>query len=85
MPGQPSAGALWRWTQFGVRAAGQAVRLKHIRVGRRIYTTRAWLNEFFEASAALNARTPAGRPTTAALQPTVAHAAAVAALEEAGL
>lgn len=46
-PGRPSSNCVWRWCRQGVKAAsGQRVRLKHMRFGSRIYTTRKWLNEF---------------------------------------
>ncbi|HRQ01000.1 MAG TPA: DUF1580 domain-containing protein [Terrimesophilobacter sp.] len=46
-PGRPSPNCVWRWCREGVKAAsGQRVRLKHVRFGSRIYTTRRWLNAF---------------------------------------
>ncbi len=46
-PGRPSANCVWRWCRGGVKAAsGSRVRLKHVRFGSRIYTTRQWLNDF---------------------------------------
>lgn len=46
-PGRPSANCVWRWCREGVKAAsGTRVRLKHVRFGSRIYTTRAWLEAF---------------------------------------
>lgn len=46
-PGRPSPNCVWRWCREGVKAAsGQRVRLKHVRFGSRIYTTRQWLNAF---------------------------------------
>lgn len=43
-PGRPSPNCVWRWCREGVKAAsGQRVRLKHVRFGSRIYTTRQWL------------------------------------------
>ena len=51
-PGKPHCSALWRWSRHGLRARnGERVRLKHIRVGGRIFTTRPWLNGFFAAVA----------------------------------
>lgn len=39
--------ALWRWCRKGIKArSGQRVFLKHIRSGRRLMTTQAWLDEF---------------------------------------
>lgn len=46
-PGRPSSNCVWRWCREGVKAAsGQRVRLKHMRFGSRIYTTRLWLHDF---------------------------------------
>lgn len=46
-PGRPSPNCVWRWCREGVKAAsGQRVRLKHVRFGSRIYTTRQWLSAF---------------------------------------
>jgi hypothetical protein len=46
-PGRPSPNCVWRWCREGVKAAsGTRVRLKHVRFGSRIYTTRQWLNDF---------------------------------------
>lgn len=39
--------AIWRWCRKGIKArSGQRVHLKHIRSGRRLLTTQAWLDEF---------------------------------------
>ena len=49
-PGRPSANAVWRWCRRGVRSrTGQIVRLDHIRVGGRIFTTEDALHRFFAA------------------------------------
>ena len=46
-PGRPSSNCVWRWCREGVKAAsGTRVRLKHVRFGARIYTTRQWLSDF---------------------------------------
>lgn len=46
-PGRPSTNCMWRWCRRGVLArTGQRVRLQHIRVGGKIFTTPAWLEEF---------------------------------------
>jgi hypothetical protein len=47
VPGRPSANCVWRWCREGVKSAsGQRVRLKHVRFGSRIFTTRQWLAAF---------------------------------------
>jgi hypothetical protein len=51
-PGKPSASAVWRWCRKGLTARdGSKVYLKHVRVGREVYTSAAWLHAFFEAVA----------------------------------
>lgn len=44
---RPHVGSLWRWTSKGVRG----VKLDHLRVGRRVVTTREALQRFFQAVA----------------------------------
>lgn len=52
-PGRPSSSATWRWCRKGLKARdGSSVYLKHVRVGRTVYTTASWLHQFFEAVAA---------------------------------
>lgn len=76
-PGRPSSNCVWRWCREGVKAAsGTRVRLKHVRFGSRIFTTRQWLNDFGHALAEADAAhfdrdaqspttepTPLGRPS----------------------
>jgi hypothetical protein len=70
-PGRPSSNCVWRWCREGVKAAsGQRVRLKHVRFGSRIYTTRQWLNDFGLALAEADAahfdrdeQSPAAEPS----------------------
>ncbi len=46
-PGRPSTNCLWRWCRRGVLARdGQRIRLQHIRIGGKIFTRAAWLDEF---------------------------------------
>lgn len=47
LPGRPSIPTLWRWCTTGVRG----VRLGHVRLGRRIYTSMEALNDFANACA----------------------------------
>lgn len=55
-PGRPSANAIWRWCRRGVRArGGVCVRLRHVRLGGRVFTSLAWLTEFGEQLAAADA------------------------------
>lgn len=47
VPGNPHTSAVWRWARRGVKArSGQRVRLEHIRVGGRVFTTQAWIDAF---------------------------------------
>ncbi len=51
-PGRPSANAVWRWCRKGVKSrGGRIIRLQHIRVGGRIYTTAEALEKFFSGLA----------------------------------
>jgi len=73
-PGRPSANCVWRWCREGVKAAsGQRVRLKHVRFGSRIYTTRRWLHDFglalAEADAAHFDRAERARDEAASAMP----------------
>ena len=47
-PGEPHPSALWRWARRGLKSrSGRRVRLGHVRAGRGIFTTLAWLDCFF--------------------------------------
>lgn len=51
-PGRPSTNCVWRWCRRGVLARnGQRIRLRHVRLGGRLYTRRSWLDEFGQALA----------------------------------
>ncbi len=46
-PGRPSTNCLWRWCRRGVKARdGRRVRLQHLRIGGKIFTTLGWLEQF---------------------------------------
>ena len=46
-PGRPSANCIWRWCRKGVLSrGGERIRLQHVRIGGKIFTTAAWLHEF---------------------------------------
>lgn len=46
-PGRPSTNCLWRWCRRGVKArGGERVRLQHLRIGGKIFTSPRWLGEF---------------------------------------
>ncbi|MCC7406677.1 MAG: DUF1580 domain-containing protein [Phycisphaeraceae bacterium] len=51
-PGRPSTNCIWRWCRRGVLARnGQRVRLEHVRIGGKIFTTRRWVEAFGKALA----------------------------------
>lgn len=51
-PHRPHPSTVWRWALKGVAAPdGSRIRLRHARVGRRAFTTRQWLLDFFKAAA----------------------------------
>lgn len=51
-PGRPSTNCIWRWCRRGVLTrGGERCRLKHVRVGGKIFTTPAWIDEFAKALA----------------------------------
>ncbi len=46
-PGRPTTNCIWRWCRRGVLSRnGERVRLQHVRVGGKIFTTPRWLEEF---------------------------------------
>ena len=46
-PSRPSVNCIWRWCRKGVLARdGQRIRLQHIRIGGKLYTTAEWLDAF---------------------------------------
>ncbi len=56
-PGEVSPNAIWRWCRQGVRSrGGDRIRLRHVRQGGRLFTTRRWLEEFGERLAAADAQ-----------------------------
>ena len=56
-PGRPSANCVWRWCRRGVLArSGERIRLEHIRIGGKIFTTRLWLDDFGRRLAAEDAK-----------------------------
>lgn len=56
-PGRPSTNCLWRWCRRGVKArGGERVRLQHLRIGGKIFTTLRWLETFGRQLAEADAR-----------------------------
>lgn len=55
-PTRPSANAVWRWCRKGVLSrSGERVRLGHVRVGGRVFTTEADMQRFFSELAEADA------------------------------
>ena len=55
-PGRPSTNCMWRWCRRGIRArSGRQVKLEHMRVGGKIFTTARWVREFGQRLAAADA------------------------------
>lgn len=55
-PGQPSVNCIWRWCRKGVLArGGQRVRMQHVRIGGKLFTTADWLSQFGQALAEADA------------------------------
>ena len=46
-PGRPSTNCIWRWCRKGVLARnGERIRLQHVRIGGKIYTSSESLRDF---------------------------------------
>ncbi len=85
-PGRPALSTIWRWARRGtLTRTGQRVRLAHVRIGKRVYTTAADLEAFFHAVA--NADAPYFEKQTASTKAhrTKAHARAESKLREKGV
>lgn len=55
-PGRPSTNCLWRWCRRGVLSrSGQRVRLEHVRIGGKIFTTVEAVEKFGKALAEADA------------------------------
>lgn len=47
LPGRPSVNCIWRWCRRGVLGRnGVRIRLQHIRIGGKIFTSREWIADF---------------------------------------
>jgi hypothetical protein len=47
VPGNPHVSTISRWATEGLKVRNQRVFLRHVLVGKRIHTTREWLDGFF--------------------------------------
>ena len=55
-PNRPSVNCLWRWCRKGVLARdGRRVRMEHVRIGGKLYTSAQWMAEFGQALAEADA------------------------------
>lgn len=55
-PGRPSANCVWRWCRKGVLTRkGERIRLRHVRIGGKLFTSSRWLAEFGQAVASADA------------------------------
>ena len=87
LPGHPTPCTVHRWCRRGVpvRGTSRRAKLKHIYVGRRMFTSREWVEDFL---AALDADSRGGtirrrRPSRAGRKRALAEADAI--LREAGI
>ncbi len=52
LPTRPHGSTLWRWARKGVKSrAGRRIRLEHIRIGHRVFTSIEALDRFVSAVA----------------------------------
>ena len=50
---RPHTSTIWRWCRVGVKSrSGQRIQLEHVRIGARVFTTHAAINDFVAAVAA---------------------------------
>lgn len=51
-PRRLGSATIWRWARRGLRTqGGGTIKLQHVRIGGRLYTTELWLHEFFRKTA----------------------------------
>lgn len=67
MPVPVCAATVWRWCAKGfyIPAAKQVVRLQHVHVGRKMFTTEKWVEQFIDdltAAKALGRRAAGKKP-----------------------
>ncbi len=56
LPARPHATAVWRWARCGLLGRnGERVFLRHVRLGRTLYTKVAWIEAFGKGVAAADA------------------------------
>jgi len=53
IPGRPHTSAVWRWCRNGILTrSGERIRLAHVRVGGRLFTSRSAIEQFVQATTA---------------------------------
>lgn len=56
-PGDVSPNCLWRWCRRGVLArSGDRIKLQHVRIGGKLFTTAKWIDEFGQRLAEADAQ-----------------------------
>lgn len=51
--------SIWRWSHYGLRVSGGAIiRLRTMKLGQRLFTSRAWIEEFATALNPRNQKNP---------------------------
>lgn len=50
LPGPVSGCTIWRWCTKGfyVPAAKRVIRMQYVQIGRRVFTTERWMEQFFD-------------------------------------
>jgi len=50
LPRPPVSATLWRWCVKGfyIRYVDKIIRLRHVRIGRKMFTTEEWLEQFVD-------------------------------------
>ncbi len=89
---RPHASTIWRWCRIGVKSrSGRRIRLEHVRVGARVFTTADAINGFVAAVAEADRESFDSRPAPLVDKPRTskqrerAIAQADAELAEAGI
>jgi len=56
-PGNVSPNCLWRWCRRGVLSrSGERIKLKHVRIGGKLFTMAKWIEDFGERLAEADAK-----------------------------
>ena len=64
VPNRPSTSAIWRWCRKGQKSrSGEIIRLEHVRIGKKIYTSAESLHDYFKEMAQSDAKYFDGQKT----------------------